>query len=127
MAEWLSTEFFQARVAATRDSGAESNARRHPIEPAFTDSADEIDNPAQSHQDRETQRKEQFGSDQFPHEIDLENEENSQNEQEPLAYFRLFDNPHQHCLQLREIRFHDPWTLTGIDARRYPNEARVSC
>src|ERR1700691_5247236 len=65
MAECLSTEFFQARVAATRDSGAEMNTRFHPIESAFTDGADEIDNPAQNHQNREAQHKQKFGSDQF--------------------------------------------------------------
>jgi hypothetical protein len=58
MAEWLSTEFFQACVAATRDGGTEGNARCHPIESAFTDGADEIDNPAQNHQDREAHHKE---------------------------------------------------------------------
>src|ERR1700689_49920 len=106
MAEWLSTEFFQTRIAAARNCGAEMDTRFHPIESAFTDGADEIDNPAQNHQDREAHHKEPFGSEQFPYEIDLENEENSQNEQEALAYFRLFDNPHQHCLQLRKMRFH---------------------
>jgi len=126
MAEWLSTEFFQARVTATRDSGAEMNARFHPIESAFTDGADEIDNPAQNHQHGEAQHKQQFGSDQFSYQIDLENEEYSQNGQKALAYFRLFDQPYKHCLQLGKMRFHDPPTLTGIDARRFPNESRVS-
>jgi len=63
MAEWLSTEFFQARVAATRHCGAERNSRCHPVEAAFADGAGEINNPAQNHQEREAQSKEQFCSD----------------------------------------------------------------
>src|SRR5271163_2806193 len=126
MAEWLSTEFFQTRIAATRDRAGDLNTSRRPIQSAFANGADEIDYPAQDHQDRETQCKEQFSSDQFAYEIDLKNEENSQNEQKALAYFRLFDQPRQHCLQLREMRFHDPPTLTVLDARRFPNGAHVS-
>jgi hypothetical protein len=57
MAEWLSTEFFQARISASRGRASDLNTSCRPIQPAFTDGADEIDNPAQDHQDRKAQSK----------------------------------------------------------------------
>ena len=75
MAEWLSTEFFQARVAATRDCGAEMNTRFHPIESAFTDGADEIGEPSKSEQHREAKTEQQFRCEKFTNEIELEEKE----------------------------------------------------
>jgi hypothetical protein len=60
MAEWLSTDFFQARIAASRRSGNHAHASFSPIQSLLADCANHVKKPAEHQQYRESKTKQQF-------------------------------------------------------------------
>jgi hypothetical protein len=102
MAEWLSTDFFQA--AETAADGA--NAHFGEIETAFTERADEIGEPPKSEQHREAKTEQQFRCEKFANEIELEEKEQRNTNQHPLAQFRFFNYGSSEFHHPAEKHFH---------------------
>jgi hypothetical protein len=102
MAEWLSTDFFEA--AETASDGA--NAHFSEIETAFTERADEIRNPPKRKQHCKAETEQQFRSDEFTNEVELKHKEQRNPNHHPLAQFRFFNDGSSEIHHLAEKHFH---------------------
>ena len=92
MAEWPSRDLFDRAVTPARDGCCETDARFGPIEAAFADSADNIENHSKNKQDGEAQPKEEFRSNQLTNKVRLKNGESACSDKNAIAKFRvLFD------------------------------------
>jgi hypothetical protein len=97
MAEWLSTEFFHHVVTAARGSREQSNSSFRHIQASLADSTQHVSGAAKDQQHSEDHAEQQFGSEEFPHEINLKEEKYSQPEYQSLAQFRLCRDASRSC------------------------------
>ncbi|MGH9747928.1 MAG: hypothetical protein ACRD59_17675 [Candidatus Acidiferrales bacterium] len=102
MAEWLSTNFFQA--AETAANGANSDFCE--IESAFAERANEIRNSAENQQHPKTKTEKQFRREKLTDEVELENKGQCDARQQPFAHFRFFNDANNECFQLPQKHFH---------------------
>jgi hypothetical protein len=98
MAEWLSTEFFHHVVTAPRGSREQSNSSFRHIQASLADSTQHVSGAAKDQQHSEDHAEQQFGSEEFTHEINLKEEKYSQPEYQSLAQFRLCRDASRSCL-----------------------------
>jgi hypothetical protein len=89
MAEWLFSDLFHLKESMPGQRRDDAGASFHPIEAAFANEADGIENYAKGEQNQESKPKQQFRGDQLPDEVKLKKYENGKNECQPLAEFRL--------------------------------------
>jgi hypothetical protein len=76
MAEWLSTDFLQRSVTAPRRSRHHANAGFGQVEAAHANRAEHVKQSAEKEQRNKGHPEEQFGGNEFLHEIQLQNEKN---------------------------------------------------
>jgi hypothetical protein len=106
MAEWLSTDFFKAAETATSRIANHSNAHLCEVQSAFTERTNEIRETAENQQHAEAESENQFRSEEFADEVELENEDHCNGGNHAPAHFRLFSDRSSECFHVPEMRFH---------------------
>jgi hypothetical protein len=76
MAEWLSTDLFEHSVTAPSRSRHHANAGFGQVEAALANRAEHVKQSAEKEKRNEGYSEQQFGSNQFLHKIQLQNEKN---------------------------------------------------
>src|SRR5277367_4560503 len=127
MAEWLSTDFLERAGAATRRISDHSNSNFREVKSPLAKRANQIRKSAKNEQDCEARAEEQFGREQFTHEIKLEYKKHCESRKHSLAHFRFFNDRNRDRFNLFHKHFHEPSpTSWRLDARGSPKATGVS-